>query len=33
MCTNLEKLNEEQKNQIEQLKGGFVFLQQFTDAD
>jgi len=32
-CTQLNKLNEEQQNTIEQLRGGFVFLQQFTDSD
>lgn len=32
-CLTLNKLNEEQRNTIEQLRGGFVFLQQFTDSD
>lgn len=32
-CHTLNKLNEEQRNTIEQLRGGFVFLQQFTDSD
>lgn len=32
-CSILAKQNEDQTNQIEQLKGGFVFLQQFTEDD